>query len=110
MMMAPDSNGGPSGRETLAPATVDAVRHALGHYAQSAGEAQPAPSALGDALRTMAREARQKHILAEHLLLALKEIWYSLPEVRDAPNADDQTRLLQRLVTMCVREYYAGDE
>jgi hypothetical protein len=31
-----------------------------------------------------------------------------LPEVRAIPDAGEQVRLLQRVVTMCIREYYDG--
>jgi hypothetical protein len=45
-------------------------------------------------------------ILPEHLLITLKQIWSSLPEVRSVGDVEEQTRMLQRVVTMCIREYY----
>jgi hypothetical protein len=37
----------------------------------------------------------------------LKDIWYALPSVHGIQEPIDQTRLLQRVVTMCIKEYYA---
>jgi hypothetical protein len=43
----------------------------------------------------------------EQLLIALKETWYLLPCVQEMSDTSEQVRLLQRAVTMCIREYYA---
>jgi hypothetical protein len=101
MMMAHDST---PDANALADETIDAVRIALIEYvdAPSRGER------LGTALHMMAREARDRSILPERLLIVLKDIWYSLPSVRAMKEQEDQVRLLQRVVTMCIKEYYAG--
>jgi hypothetical protein len=62
--------------------------------------------ALREALDTMASEARAKSMLPEQLLIVLKDMWYSLPEVRAIEDSSAQIRLLQRVVTMCIKEYY----
>ncbi len=100
MMMAHDSS---PGRNALTEETIDDVREALAGYVQSpaAGEG------LGLALRDMAAEARDRSMLPEQLLVVLKDIWYSLPTVRGMKEPADQVRLLQRVVTMCIKEYYA---
>jgi hypothetical protein len=54
-----------------------------------------------------AQEARNKGIQAEHLLIILKDIWYSLPEVASAPSPAVETMLLQELISRCIHEYYA---
>jgi hypothetical protein len=100
MMMAQDSSPTPPGG--LAEETTDAVRAALVHYLR----APASPNQLRDALNRMADEARTKAILPEHLLVTLKQLWSSLPEVRSIGDVDEQTRMLQRVVTMCIREYY----
>jgi ActR/RegA family two-component response regulator len=100
MMMAQDSSPTPPGG--LAEATTDAVRTALVDYLHAPGSAND----LRRALNRMAEEARAKAILPEHLLITLKGLWSSLPEVRSVGDADAQTRMLQRVVTMCIREYY----
>jgi hypothetical protein len=102
MMMPYDSGQTPPGR--LEDATIDAVRSALRGYAES-GE----PSdGLRIALMTMATEARDKSILPEQLLVVLKGLWSALPEVRAMTDASKQIQLQQRVVTMCIREYYSS--
>ena len=100
MMMAHDSSPTPPGG--LAEDTIETVRGALAHYLRTPGS----PTDLRAALNRMADEARSKSILPEHLLITLKQVWSSLPEVRSVGDADEQTRMLQRVVTMCIREYY----
>ena len=61
-------------------------------------------------LARAATDARSKGMQAEQLLLALKDIWYSLPELSTQPGNDGQTRLLQQLIARCIQEYYARNE
>ena len=98
--MVHDSSPGPG---SLSPETIEAVRAALVAYvdAPSCGER------LGQALHVMAAEAREHAMLPEQLLVVLKDIWYTLPIVRSIREPSEQVRLLQRVVTMCIREYYA---
>ena len=98
-MMAHDSST-PSSR--LDVESLNAVRLALRAYLQDSED----PSALQASLLLVATEARAKKILPEQLLVTLKETWSSLPEVRAMNDAGEQVRLLQRVVTMCIREYY----
>jgi hypothetical protein len=101
MMMAYDSS---PGHGELAPETIEAVRAALALYVVT-----PLP---GDELRStlcaLSAEARKKAILPEQLLVLLKEIWYSLPTAQAMTEPAEQTRLLQRIVTMCIKEYYSS--
>ena len=99
MMMAHDSSFDSS---ELSEETIEAVRSALVSYvdAPSRGER------LHETLNTMAAEARARCILPEHLLVVLKDIWYSLPSVREISDPAEQVRLLQRVVTMCIKAYY----
>jgi hypothetical protein len=101
MMMAPDSSHTPASR--LDADTVDAVRIALRAYLSNSSE----PAALHRALLRMSREARQREILPEQLLVVLKDVWASLPEVHALTDVGAQTLLLQRVVTMCIKEYYS---
>ena len=100
MMMAHDSGLPPSSR--LDDESLNAVRLALRGYLQNSED----PSALQAALLLVATEARARGILPEHLLVTLKELWSTLPEVRTMTDTGEQVRLLQRVVTMCIREYY----
>jgi hypothetical protein len=99
-MMAHDSS--PTPPVGLAEDTISAVRTALAQYLRTPSS----PTELRAALNLMADEARAKAILPEHLLVTLKQLWSSLPEVRSVGDVDEQTRTLQRVVTMCIREYY----
>ena len=101
MMMAYDSSQTPASR--LEEATIDAVRAALREYLASGST-----TALRASLVRMAGEAREKSILPEHILIALKDVWNALPEVRDMSDAGEQIRLQQRVVTMCITEYYSA--
>ena len=100
MMMAHDPTPGPVALEAQ---TVNAVRDALARYV----EAPEQPTPLREALHRMAAEAHHKTMLPEQLLVVLKDMWYSLPSVQALTEQNDQVRLLQRVVTMCIREYYA---
>ena len=102
MMMAPDSSQSPPGR--LDDASLDAVRVALRTYLRDPDDT----SALQASLVLVATEARAREILPEQLLVTLKDLWSTLPEVRALTDAGQQVRLLQRVVTMCIREYYNG--
>jgi hypothetical protein len=122
MMMAHDSGPGPSG---LDQQTIEMVRAALvnyvsiptssasvtpahaAHAVQSASGTDHYGEALRIALHTMAAEARAKSVLPESLLVVLKDIWYSLTHVHATLEQPDRVRLLQRVVTMCIKEYYA---
>ena len=102
MMMAHDSCPGPN---SLADETIESVRAALVRYV----DAPTRGDELGVSLRHMAAEARDRAMLPEQLLVVLKDIWYSLPSVRTMSDASEQVRLLQRAVTMCIKEYYSAE-
>ena len=99
MMMAHDSSSGPV---ALTEETIAAVRSAIVEYVRAPAHGD----GLGATLRVMAAEARDRSMLPEQLLVVLKDIWYSLPSVRNISDTSEQVRLLQRVVTMCIKEYY----
>lgn len=100
MMMANDSSHTPPSR--LDDTTLSAVTAALRGYLANGHDT----AVLHDALSLLASEAQSKGILAEQLLVTLKDLWQRLPEVRTMADQMEQVRLLQRVVTMCIREYY----
>ena len=100
MMMAYDSGLPPA---ALSAETVAALRAALQKYLE---EPEANGQALQSALGRMAQEAHQKSIAPEQLLVALKDVWYSLPAVQTLVEPEGQVRLLQRVVTLCINEYY----
>ena len=102
MMMAYDSSQTPPSR--LDDATLDAVRAALRSFLGNGHDA----AALQHALEQLSAEAHGKGVYAEQVLVVLKDLWQALPEVRAMADSAEQVRLLQRVVTMCIREYYRG--
>lgn len=54
-----------------------------------------------------AKDARDRGILAEQLLIALKDIWYGIPQLSAQANNEVQTRLLQELIARSIQEYYS---
>lgn len=103
MMMQHDT--GPMSPNALAQEAVESVRTALEQYVGALG-VEPAPE-LRAALHALARDARAKAVPPEHLLAALKGIWQSLPTVENARDHAERTRVLQRVVTICIKEYFA---
>ena len=99
MMMAHDMSPTPP---SLNNETISAVRTALAEYVRD-GERTPR---LGKTLHGVATEAREKGISAEHLLIVLKNLWSSLPEVRDIDKPADREKLKQKIVTACIEAYY----
>ena len=65
-----------------------------------------ADHSLRRALRALCVEARTKDLRAEQLIVLFKRAWHSLPESR-GPDTRKKQELLDRLITICVQEYYA---
>ena len=63
---------------------------------------------LKELLRRLAVQARERQLQAEQLLIVLKDVWYSLPELSSRKGTDVQTQLLQQLIARCIQEYYSG--
>jgi hypothetical protein len=102
MMIAHGSGAEPP---HLSAETTERVSRALSEYIDHPGTQS---EALRLALHTVAREARALAMPPEQLLIALKELWYGLPQIQNTPAPEQQGRLLQHVVTMCIREYYQG--
>jgi hypothetical protein len=99
-----EHDSGPMPHNELAQEAVDALRCALEEYARHPAESAPE---LRAALHELAREARLLAMPPEELLLLLKRTWRELPDVMNAPDQTSQTRVLQNVVTMCIKEYFA---
>lgn len=93
----------PPSRPSLDPETADALRAAL---AQSIATGNHVDD-LHVLLCRAAEDAKSKGMQAEHLLLVLKDMWYSLPAVASAPSSDVEQSLLQELISRCIQEYYS---
>jgi hypothetical protein len=92
------------GSQSLDGATIRELRAALTRSLETGRHGDDLKVALGKC----AAEAKRKGILAEQLLLSLKDVWYSLPEVGDQSGNELQTRLLQQMIARCIQEYYAN--
>jgi hypothetical protein len=92
-------------RPALEPHTVEVLREALARSVRQGNHVEN----LRDILCNAAEDARSKNIQAEQLLLILKDIWYSLPEVATKQGAAGagNTPLLQELISRCIQEYYS---
>lgn len=100
-MMAHDSS---APRRQLSAQAIARLEAALEKYLQTGSEV----SDLQSAIRALSSEARQHSIHAEQILVLLKDLWFSLPQIRSASPGDQQPEMLQRAVTLCIREYYAA--
>ena len=89
---------------SLEPKTVEAIRVVLARSVARGSHNDE----LKDLLCTAASEAREKGILAERLLIVLKDVWYSLPSVAGAKSSAAENKLLQELISRCIHEYYAS--
>ena len=90
----------------LSPETTAALRDAFRlHLSQPSA---PANERITAALAQICAEARREQIPAERLLVAFKNVWNTLPEVRQLPGhrAAEEVR---DLVTLCIERYYASE-
>lgn len=87
----------------LDPQTIEDLRVAL----QKSADRGTHGDDLRDVLCRAAVEARRKGIQPERLLVVLKDIWYSMPQIAGAARGDVSNALLQELVSRCIHEYYS---
>jgi hypothetical protein len=87
----------------LDPAITDALRATLARSITQGNHQDD----LHDVLCKAAEQARERGIQAERLLIILKDIWFSLPELASAPSRDIENKLLQELISRCIQEYYS---
>ena len=92
------------GSPRLEPTTIEALRAVLARSITNGNHAED----LRMLLCQTAAEAREKGIRAEHLLITLKDIWFSLPELVDRSANDVDNALLQELISRCIQEYYSA--
>ena len=56
----------------------------------------------------MCTEAHQCGLRAEELLVRVKHVFPQLPEVQELAHGSDRNDLLNRIVSLCIEEYYRG--
>lgn len=84
--------------------TVDALRAVMQRAMRKGDHGME----LQEVLARAATEARAKDIHAEQLLVMMKDLWHSLPDLRAAADTDRQNELLQELISRCITQYYAS--
>lgn len=87
------------------PATIrDTLERVL--YAP---EGDQQPRLLADASRRLSSEARREGVKPEQLIVAVKQAWAELPEARARRLTPAHGALLERLISLCITEYYDSD-
>ena len=87
---------------TLIDATTRTIQIAL--QAQSA-ETDPR---LRDEIQRLCADGRRLGARPEELIVLFKKVWTSLPQAHGQPR-DGGNSALDRVITMCIEEYYRGD-
>lgn len=100
--MAPDRSDESEGGRFPSREALDLLRSALSRYIADSTNEEPVCAALG----TLAREAQERKLFAEHMLIAFKRVWSEMPEVMSVPSEVDRKRMLSRLVKLCIDSYY----
>ena len=110
------SSSAPASRESTRrlPATDAGRLRALCSVAlRSALVADGSPAVTMEGVRPLlaeaCREARDRGVHAEKLLVLLKSTWLELPDARNIPR-HEHVDLLARVVTLCIDEYYRAQE
>ena len=99
--MAPDRSGDSEGGQFPSPESLAMLRSALSGYVATQEE-RPVCEALG----VLAREAQERKLYAERMLVAFKRVWGEMPEVQSIQSEKERKRLLDRLVKLCIDAYY----
>ena len=66
-----------------------------------------AESQLRSDLHAVCREARRQNMRVEYLIIAFKDAWRALPEARTLPQGSQGGDFLNRVITLCIAEFYA---
>ncbi len=102
-MMAYDSRPAPEPR-ALTDDTVAALRDAVVHVWR---EPETSDTVLQAALARMVDEARTRALRAEEVIVAFKGLLAGIPELNSTVRRLEAVRLRERLITLCIRAYYA---
>ena len=102
-MMAFDSRSTPEPR-SLSDSTLAALRDAV---LQVWNDPEQAESVLHGAIAQTVDEARQRALRAEEVIVSFKSLLASLPELNSPVRRLEAARLRERLITLCIRAYYA---
>jgi hypothetical protein len=89
----------------LSLAVAAALRRALAakYFATLDADGQ-----LRSDLQAVCRAAKRQDMRVEYLIIAFKDAWRSLPEARTLPQGSQGIELLNRIITLCIAEFYAS--
>lgn len=105
-MMAFDSRSTPE-RPRLSEQTVAELRHAVLQLWTAPGAAD---GQLGRAMDALVREARERALRAEDVLIEVKGLLADLPQLDDPNRRMESARFREHLVTRCIKAYYGKGE
>lgn len=89
---------------SLSDSTIKELQAALTEQLKSPDGPTPELTKL---LKKVGAEARQKDIKPEQLIVIFKGLWNSLAESLRPQDPEQQERVRQNLVTLCIQAYYA---
>ena len=89
---------------SLSESLIKELRSALTEHLKKPDREAPE---LHSILMRLAREAREKSIGPEQLLVVFKQLWNSLADTVRPRTPDQFERIRQDLVTVCIKAYYA---
>ena len=94
----------PGTPEALSAEAREELRATLRQHVRS-----PMPDGeLRLALRAACQDAHARHATPERVIIALKDVWHSLPEVQQLQHRDARARdaMVAHVVTLCIQEFY----
>lgn len=89
----------------LSSATTESLRAAVVSHLERNPDGD---AKLGHAVAAMVAEARERAMRPEALILAFKNLYDALPEPMSAVARAEQMQLRERLVSACIRAYFAS--
>lgn len=101
-MMPQDPAPSPGSGHFPSATTIALLRDALPEMIQHSDREHEVQRGL----TLLAAEARAHGLHAEEMVIVLKNFWTTLPEAQHALDRGERQRLLGRLVTFCIDEYY----
>ena len=106
MVMTPHADGGPPPTSYALPdGVVSRLRAAVGMSALNPGADD---SMLRAAIADIVADARAREMRPEQLLPVFKTLIDSLPELHAATTRVEEARLRERLITLCIKSYFAS--
>jgi hypothetical protein len=58
-------------------------------------------------LKAVCQAAKRQNMRVEYLIIAFKDAWRTLPEARTLPQGSQGIDLLNRIITLCIAEFYS---